>query len=163
MIPATALEGETPLVVAPLIDHVAHLPLLARWNVDAWGAATGRSYDGYVARLNGYLSRNRLPTALIALWDGQPAGTACVNLDDMSTRPRLTPWLANLYVDPAFRRRGIGSALVHAAEDAARAAGHARLYLYTPNQERLYAALGWRVLERAFYDGEDVAVMLRDL
>jgi GNAT superfamily N-acetyltransferase len=101
--------------------------------------------------------------ALIALSDRRPAGTACVNLDDMLTRPGLSPWLANLYVDPAFRRRGIGSALVRAAEDAVRAAGHPRLHLYTPNQERLYAALGWRVVERDVYDGEDVAVMVREL
>jgi GNAT superfamily N-acetyltransferase len=158
-----APPADEALVIAPLADHAAHLPLLAAWNLQSWGAATGRSYDGYVARLTAYLSRGPLPMALIALWDGRPAGTACVNLDDMSTRPGLSPWLANLYVDPAFRRRGIGGALVRAAEDAARAAGHARLHLYTPNQERLYAALGWRVVERDVYDGEDVAVMLRDL
>jgi GNAT superfamily N-acetyltransferase len=155
--------ADEALVIAPLVDHVAHLPLIAEWNVRSWGAATGRSHDGYVARLTGYLSRGPLPMALIALSDRRPAGTACVNLDDMSTRPGLSPWLANLYVDPAFRRRGIGSALVRAAEDAARAAGHPRLHLYTPNQERLYAALGWRVVERDVYDGEDVAVMVREL
>jgi len=158
-----APPAEDALVIAPLIDHVAHLPLLAEWNLRTWGPATGRGYDGYVARLTGYLSRGPLPIALIALVGGRPAGTACVNLDDMATRPDLSPWLANLYVDPAFRRRGIGGALVRAAEAAARAAGHAQLHLYTPNQERLYAALGWRVVERDVYDGEDVAVMVRDL
>ena len=160
---SAAPPADEALVIAPLADHVAHLPLIAAWNVQSWGAATGRSYDGYVARLNGYLSRGPLPMALIALSDGRPAGTACVNLDDMSTRPHLAPWLANLYVDPAYRRRGIGAALVRAAEDAARAVGRARLYPYTPNQERLYAALGWRVIERDVYEGEDVAVMVREL
>lgn len=151
------------LVVAPLIDHAEHLPLLARWNHEVWGAVVGRAYDGYVTRLTGYLSRDSLPMALIALWDGRPAGTACVNLHDMSTRPALTPWLANLYVDLAFRRRGLGGALVRAAEDVARKAGNRRLHLYTPDQEKLYASLGWRTLERCVYDGEDVAVMMRDL
>jgi GNAT superfamily N-acetyltransferase len=151
------------LRIAPLVDHVAHLPLLAAWNACSWGTATGRSHDGYVARLTGYLSHGPLPIALIALWDGRPAGTACVNLDDMSTRLGLSPWLANLYVDPPFRRRGLGGALVRAAEDAARAAGHARLHLSTPDQERLYAGLGWRMIERCAYEGEDVTVMLREL
>lgn len=151
------------LVIAPLAEHAGHLPLLADWNHRSWGAVVGRGYDGYVARLTGYLSRGPLPIALIALADGIPAGTACVNLDDMTTRPGLSPWLANLYVDPPFRRQGVGSALVRAAEDAARRAGHVRLHLYTPDQERLYARLGWRILERCVYDGEEVAVMLRDL
>ena len=57
----------------------------------------------------------------------------------------------------------MGGALVRAAEDAARAAGHMRLHLYTPDQERLYAGLGWRTIERCAYEGEEVAVMLREL
>ena len=152
-----------PVVIAPLVDHIEHLPLLAEWNFRFWGPVTGRSLEGYVARLTGYLARDSLPTVLVALADGQPAGTACVNFDDMSSRRELTPWLANQYVVPANRGRGIGSALVRAAEHAARGAGHQRLHLYTPDQERLYAALGWRTLARCRYDGEDVAVMARDL
>lgn len=160
---AVSQTPDARLVIAPLAEHAGHLPLLAEWNHRVWGPVVGRSYDGYVARLNAYLSRGPLPIALIALWDGTPAGTACINLDDMSTHPHLRPWLANLYVDPPFRRRGVGAALVRAAEDAARAAGHARLYLYTPDQERLYAGLGWHTLERCVYDGEAVAVMAVEL
>lgn len=151
------------LVIAPLADHPTQLPLVAEWNFRFWGPVTGRSQSGYVTRLTGYLSRDRLPIALIALVDGRPAGTACINLDDMSVRPELGPWLANLYVDPDFRGRGVGGALVRAAEDAARRAGHARLYLYTPDQERLYAGLGWSVTARCRYDGEEVVVMVRNL
>lgn len=152
-----------PLVVAPLADHAEHLQLLADWSFRFWGDMTGRSADGYVARLNGYLSRGPLPMALIALAGREPAGTVSINFDDMSARPDLAPWLANLYVDPAFRGLGIGSALVRAAEAAARQAGHPRFYLYTPDQERLYARLGWRTLARCRYDGEDVVVMGREL
>jgi len=151
------------IVIAPLADHIEHLSLLADWNFGFWGRVTGRSREGYVARLSGYLQRDRLPIALIALADGIPAGTACVNFDDMSARPDLAPWLANLYVESAFRGRGIGSALVRAAEDAARRAGHGRLYLYTPDQERLYAGLGWQVTARCPQDGESVVVMLKEL
>lgn len=158
-----ALRSADPLVIAPLAEHRRHLPLLAEWNFRTWGPVTDRSLPGYEARLAGYLSTDALPIALIALVGGAPAGTACVNLDDMSARPDLSPWLANLYVAPEFRRQGIGAALVRAAEAAARRAGHARLHLYTPDQERLYAGLGWSVLARCRYEGEAVTVMGRDL
>ncbi|MGE0652464.1 MAG: GNAT family N-acetyltransferase [Alphaproteobacteria bacterium] len=151
------------LVVAPLADHPEHVDLVVDWNFRFWGPVTARSHAGYVERVRGYLSRGPLPIVLVALADGKPAGTVSVNLDDMSTRPDLGPWVANLYVDPAFRGRGVGSALVRAAEDAARAAGHARIFLYTPDQERMYTRLGWRVIDRDVYDGEDVAVMTKDL
>jgi hypothetical protein len=38
-----------------------------------------------------------------------------------------------------------------------------RLYLYTPKAERLYARLGWTVLERTQYREMEVVIMTLDL
>ena len=103
--------------IAPLADHPEHVERVVDWNFRFWGKVTGRSRAGYVARVRGYLSRGTLPTVLVALVDGAPVGTVAVNLDDMSIRPDLAPWICNLYVDQAGRGRGAGSALVRAAED----------------------------------------------
>jgi len=54
--------------------------------------------------------------------------------------------IAKMLVHRRARRRGVGSALMRAAEDAARAAGKTLLVLDTAtggDAERLYARLGW--------------------
>jgi N-acetylglutamate synthase-like GNAT family acetyltransferase len=77
----------------------------------------------------------------------------------MDTRPDLSPWLAAVYVAPAYRKQGIGSALVKAVESTAQQIQIARLYLFTPDQEHFYARLGWSVLERVEYRYQTVVVM----
>jgi GNAT superfamily N-acetyltransferase len=58
-------------------------------------------------------------------------------------------WLLNdLYVDDTYRKQGIASALVAAAEQAARDAGAARIWLRTAQDntkaQRLYEKRGWK-------------------
>jgi len=56
--------------------------------------------------------------------------------------------LSDLFVMPAARRCGVGTRLLHAAVEAARAAGAARLELATAVDnmaaQRLYESLGWK-------------------
>jgi GNAT superfamily N-acetyltransferase len=57
--------------------------------------------------------------------------------------------MQDLYVDPAFRRRGIGAALVRAVADQGRAQGWARLYWLAeaanPAAQSLYRHIGVRL------------------
>jgi predicted N-acetyltransferase YhbS len=55
----------------------------------------------------------------------------------------LIACLAGLYVAPAWRRQGVGACLCQRALLEARRLGHAKLSLYTPDQEAFYARLGW--------------------
>lgn len=64
---------------------------------------------------------------------------------------------------PAHRRRGIGSALVERVVEEARALEVGTLYLFTMDQERLYARLGWSVGERTRYRHHDIVIMHRTL
>ena len=41
--------------------------------------------------------------------------------------------------------------------------GLERLYLLTPNKERFYSRLGWKVLEYTHYRGEDVVIMVYEV
>jgi GNAT superfamily N-acetyltransferase len=71
---------------------------------------------------------------------------AQVSRDDPTPVPGLAH-VSALFVDPDHWRRGIARALLGAAEDAMRAAGHDRAQLWTLEgspAEQLYAALGWR-------------------
>ena len=88
-------------------------------------------------------------------------GTASLTESDLDSRPELTPWLASVFVLPAWRGRGIASALVERVAEEARMAGCPGCYLYTPDQQALYARLGWQMQEELDYRGERVTLMWR--
>jgi GNAT superfamily N-acetyltransferase len=90
-------------------------------------------------------------------------GTASLVDEDLAPRPWLSPWLASVYVLPAWRGRGIASALVRRVEQEARQAGIKRLYLFTPDRQALYRRLGWNELETLEFAGEQITVMVRGL
>ena len=55
-----------------------------------------------------------MPLSLIALVDGQLAGTVNLIENDDEKRAHLRPWLAAMVVREDLRGRGIGTALVNA-------------------------------------------------
>ena len=89
---------------------------------------------------------------LVAWLDGWPAGDVFLSLgpaDEPEVRRHLpgVPTLVHLEVVGRLQRRGIGTALVHAGEDAARRLGHGRVALGVgldnPGARRLYERLGY--------------------
>lgn len=147
-----------------LADRPEHLPALAEWLHAQWGSLTpGSTLETRAEKMRGQLQRAAVPCAFVALDGDRPAGTASLVAHDMESHPEWTPWLASVYVHRDFRRRGIGSALAERVAEEARALGVAELYLFTPDQQRLYERLGWRRLRQEPYRGWDVTVMLRDL
>jgi len=101
--------------------------------------------------------------ALVAKADGEPCGTCLLVESEIEPNHDVSPWLVGLFVVPAHRLKGAGSALVRAIEDQARQRGFSRLHLYTTETADFYARLGWTVLDRTKWKGFDTALMVRDL
>ena len=143
-----------------LADHRKHIPQLAGWLHAQWGYLhENDSVERRAARLESRTTRGGVPVTFVAV-DGETLlGSASLVDDDLETRPELTPWLASVYVAPEHRGRGVASALVRRVVDEARDSGVSRLYLWTTDQERLYARLGWMPVERMRFEGEDIVVM----
>jgi GNAT superfamily N-acetyltransferase len=89
---------------------------------------------------------------LVAWLDGRPIGDvflACEPAEEPEVRRHLpgVPRLIHLEVLGPFQGRGIGTALIRAAEDTARRLGHERIALGVgldnPNARRLYERLGY--------------------
>jgi GNAT superfamily N-acetyltransferase len=147
-----------------LADHPWLVPVIAGWHFDEWSECyPGTTRAAWTAELAGRCERDRIPTTFVALVDAEPVGSASLVLCDMDTRPDLCPWLAAVYVLPAFRRRGIATALVTHALAQARQFGVRQLYLWTDSAASLYSRLGWRPLAEEPYKGKPVLVMVRDL
>ena len=145
-----------------LADHPALVPILAQWHHREWQHLTpGETIDECAQRLRASAQRDGCPLTVIALADGELAGSASLVAHDMEIRRDLTPWLSGVYVTPGRRRRGVGSALVRRVTREAARLGVATLYLFTtsPENERLYASLGWSVRERVEYLGRRRVIM----
>ena len=94
------------------------------------------------------LNAGPIPTAFVAHEGRRFLGTASLIACDEQSRPQYTPWVAAVWVEPEHRRRGIGAALVGAAEEAAFGTGAGRVYLLARAHRRpFYEKLGWSVFE----------------
>lgn len=137
--------------------------LAARWRYDAFFAGNGETFEHSRTALLTFLRQQDYEIALLAECDGKPAGMCLFVRQEIDPMHELTPWLAALYVAPEFRQHGVGSALVRAIEDHARAVGTETLHLYTGEAEPFYEKLGWTVRDRFAQHGEEMALMTREL
>ncbi len=104
------------------------------------------------------------PLTLLALdASGRLQGSASLIADDMHGEAAFSPWLANVLVLPAARGSGTGSRLINAIEEEARQQGHARLYLFTEDQQALYERRGWERIEERFFEGKPISIMRKTL
>lgn len=145
-----------------LADHLSLVPMLAQWHHREWNhLRPDETVGGRALRLRESARRDGYPLTFVALSDGELLGSASFVAHDMEIRRDLTPWLADLYVAPTHRRRGIGSALVRRVTQEAAGLGIPLLYLFTTSQENesLYANLGWSVRERVEYLGKLRVIM----
>ena len=128
---------------APLMQRVAEL-----------------AYTPYLARTGGlrpgpmdtdYLAAVETSEAWIAEVDTEVVGFLLLVPEDGCTL------LEGVAVLPSHHGRGIGRALLELAEDRARAAGHARIRLYTHEamveNQRLYERIGYVETHRSREDG----------
>ncbi|MAC32460.1 MAG: GNAT family N-acetyltransferase [Haliea sp.] len=137
---------------------------LAGWEFGEWGHHhPGRTLAQATALFRAACGEGGVPSVFAAIVDGAAVGMASLLAQDMDTRPELTPWLASVFVLPAWRGRGIASQLVRRVEGEARDNGIDCFYLFTPDQQSLYRRLGWRDREVCEYHGESVTIMCRRL
>jgi len=148
--------------ISYLADHIHLTPLLAKWHHNEWCHLTPwENLEGCAERLKNEAQRSGVPTVLVAVDDGKLLGSASIVVHDMKGREDLSPWMAGVFVAPAYRRQGIGTKLAQGVVDEAGKQGIPVLYLYTTGKENesFYARLGWSVKERVDYLGKLRVVM----
>lgn len=147
-----------------LSDNDSEILTVAGWLYQEWGRLVeGRTLETAYDKVKQSLGSDEIPMTLLYYLDGNLIGTAGIDHADMSTHPELTPWMVSVYVDPRYRRKGIGTALCQRIIDEFVCLGIKTAYLFTPDQENLYARLGWYTILREEYRGEQVVIMKLDL
>ena len=146
-----------------LADCVSHLPQLAQWHHAEFGYLNpANTTQRYMDRLTASLQKSDLPITFVALQGDTLLGSASL-VRQTITHQHLAPWLSSVYVDPQHRGRGIASALVGRVEKAAAAMGSGKIYLFTPSSEKIYAGLGWQLMEYARHDELNITIMSKAL
>lgn len=136
------------------------LPTLAAWHHCEWAYLNpGRTLEQRIDEMQDELRDALVPSTWVAVGDGVAMGSASIRYEDMDTHPELTPWLASVFVAPEFRRRGIAAKLVERVMSEAQRGDIETLYLFTPDQARLYGSLGWEVIAEEMYRGSTVMLM----
>lgn len=140
--------------------------MIAAMQFANWGRSTGfNSAEEYERFLCAAVHSRDLPAVLVARRGDKFLGSVNLLAHEMTTRPTLSPWLAQLFVIAEQRGRGIGAALVRACLARFAELGFARVHLYTAAATTLpayYTALGWKTIEETEYLGKLRAVMAFD-
>ena len=137
------------------------IDLVAPWHHAEWhGFYPAKTLADFAADLAESLQSTSIPqTWLLLDHDGAMVGTCSLLTHDMSINRHLSPWLANIYVHPDARGRGLGKVIVQHVMAQAGGLGIPTLYLFTEDQQGFYEKLGWQLLERQSYEGETVSLM----
>ena len=135
------------MTIEYLCDHINFADTVAKWIFDEFinGIKVDRSYENILSSVKN-CHKLELPIRLIALLDGKCAGTVSIVFNDLKCR-NYTPWLGSLYVDAAFRKKGIGEKLIDRVKTIVTELGYKELYLRTEHASGYYKRLGWEFVE----------------
>lgn len=121
------------------------LDTMTDWMYHWWGKDEGRSWEEVRCYMEHGVPEDRMPQTYGMFLDGTLIGMYQFRLDDLFVRPDLYPWLANVYLDPAYRNRGYGTALMESIHRNAKTLPFPELFLYTTHTE-LYERYGWNFM-----------------
>ncbi len=139
------------------------LPGTAEWSWREWGASAGRTLESVRERGARYADPDGHDQCYVLLDNGTPAAMASFSATDLDARPDLFPWLAGVYVAPAFRGRGHAVRIVRRVEQHAAAVGTSTLWLFTWTAAPLYRRLGWHDFAPIVTRHGPSLIMRRDL
>lgn len=154
--------------IIPLADHPAHAAGVAERTYRLWGRLiaedTGVSASEFTEVIRSRAVIHRVPLTLIALAGDELVGAVSLKKDEPTTAENLSPWIGGLLVDEFWRGKGLGRALLAAAEATAVRLGYSTLYLSCePDVEHFYERSGWALVRRTHSCGDEVALMKKRL
>jgi GNAT superfamily N-acetyltransferase len=137
------------------IEEIRTRPALAEIAIDriwrAWWKDKGHPVTVISESMAKLLASSEpKPFCLIAHANNVFVGTVSVIASDLAERPLLTPWVAALWVEPMYRRKGIASALLRCAVTRAFEHGDGRICLHCATQLLpFYEKREWTLFEAA--------------
>ncbi len=154
------------LTFAYLKDRKDLIETCARWSFNEWGHyIPHRTLEDFIRWRKHYaIYDSELPLTLVAFLDDMPVGM-CSLAKTRGILPELSPWLASLYVEPAYRKRGIGALLEQKICAIAQGLGYTHIYCFTSDKAVIpwYEKQGWQIREKSQVHNHEVTVLEKKL
>ena len=165
--------SDSPVEIVALRQQPEFIHELAQWHQQEW-RYSGRSVPitRRVQRLRSHLESNGLPNTWLALSTNSETHRSSnasllgsVSLVDyvFQNSCDTSAWVANLFVVPEQRGKGLGAELLAFAEGQAEGLNLSRLFLFTPDHRDFYQSKRWAFVNQARVQGQWVDVMTKDL
>jgi len=150
--------------IAILADHLDAIPTLTQWFWAQWpDHYTQRTLLDMENDFHAEANREGLPLRLVAFVEGDLAGTIVLRERALATIPEYHPGLGGLYVVARHRGHGVGTALVRAGMDTARAQGHEAVFATMTVAGGILEHLGWTLVKTVPHRDESLALYRCDL
>jgi len=137
----------------PVDNGSPYLGTVAQWIADEWSEESGDSVETIKQKI---LNSDHAPPSHVAVIEDLPVGLVWLCRYQAQDESQPSLWINALYVQEAFRNRGIATELVTRAMHIS-SAFEDRLYAYTDIPE-FYLRLGWSVHKEANEEGHSVVV-----
>ena len=145
------------IAVSSLRDESHFTSTIADRGWSEWWTESNVTLAEYLCGIQRMAEGEGVPCAFVAHAGKQYAGSVLLIANDLESRPVYSPWIAALWVEPAFRRQGVAARLLQAARDESIRLGHGVSYLCAiPSKCPYYLARGFRLLE---CDVEDMNIL----
>ena len=139
-----------------LADHLDTIPTLTKWFRAQWGNYYANWSDEEMTKdFLEDVSRNSLPSRLVAFDSNEIVGTIVLRESEGETLLEHKPELGGLYVAESHRGQGVGTELVQAGMKLARKQGYSEISATTVRAAGILNRLGWEFIKTVQYpDGE---------
>ena len=119
------------------------LETMTKWMYDWWGEENGYNIEAVQCFMEHSLMKDRLPQTYGLFLDNKIIGMYQFAYEDLSIRPDIYPWLANVYIDHEYRGKGYARILLENVKKTAREViKFDEIFLYTKHIG-LYEKFGW--------------------
>ena len=123
------------------------LDLTTNWMFNWWGIEDKYSYNDVYTYMTNSFNDDKLPQTYLMFLDNRIIGMYQFTYRDLFIRPDVYPWVANIYIDKQYRKKGYGRLLIESIkEQAINNTDFNKLFLYS-SHNNLYEKFGWKCIE----------------
>ena len=158
------MGAKEEVAIFSLRDRPEYIHELAQWHQLEWcNSGYTVTISRRVQRLRTHLQSEGLPCTWLAMQADRLVGSVSLVNYAFAQNSFTTAWLANLFVVPTQRRKGLGHQLLAYAEQQASLLGLKELFLFTPNRRQYYESHQWSFTHQSRVRGQWVDVMKKAL